>query len=121
MNSAIGIPHYAVGNIAKTSNGDKVGKFFFNADSPYFNGHFPNNPILPGVVQVMAATYVATHNTDLVIANIRRCKFTRIVRPCEELTVAITTQQRESTLQAKATVAAQGEQCAVITFELRQR
>ncbi len=53
------------------------------ADHPAFAGHFPENPVLPGVVLldlILAAAGIAA------IAGITRLKFLRPVRPGETIT-----------------------------------
>lgn len=59
------------------------------ADSPWFSGHFPDNPILPGIAQLhMVAEVVAfSRQEPLYIDRLNRVKFKKPVRPGE--TVAI--------------------------------
>lgn len=67
-----------------TSDPDRL-RFLLNikSDAPYFAGHFPGNPILPGVIQLHWAVLLArrhlhpaSHSVD-----VRRVKFRSIVTP----------------------------------------
>jgi uncharacterized membrane protein len=51
--------------------------------SPYFNGHFPDFPILPAVAQMEIALRFASRylGTGVGVSEIRRIKFTVFVRP----------------------------------------
>ncbi|MDR3089478.1 MAG: hypothetical protein LBU39_06635 [Desulfobulbaceae bacterium] len=57
------------------------------ADSIWFSGHFPDNPIVPGVAQVeMAARAIAgCSGKNLYVSRLSRVKFKALVRPGERL------------------------------------
>jgi acyl carrier protein len=57
--------------------------------SPWFSGHFTNNPILPGIAQLnMIAEVIAlSRNENLCIKRLSRVKFKKIVRPGERLEI----------------------------------
>ena len=58
-------------------------------DSPWFDGHFPADPILPGVAQIGLVLDVISkaHNQDLKVSSVRRVRFKRIVRPDDKLKI----------------------------------
>jgi 3-hydroxymyristoyl/3-hydroxydecanoyl-(acyl carrier protein) dehydratase len=58
-------------------------------DSPWFDGHFPTEPILPGVAQIGLVLDVISkaHNQDLKASSVRRVRFKRIVRPDDKLKI----------------------------------
>jgi len=58
-------------------------------DSPWFSGHFPNDPILPGIAQLtMIADLIAASREDtLRMTGLSRIKFRKIVRPGELLDI----------------------------------
>jgi len=60
-----------------------------NDDSPWFSGHFPDNPILPGIAQLkMVADVIAlARQKRLWIKRLHRVKFKRIVKPEEQLDI----------------------------------
>jgi 3-hydroxymyristoyl/3-hydroxydecanoyl-(acyl carrier protein) dehydratase len=58
-------------------------------DSLWFSGHFPGNPILPGVAQLeMAATTIArSYGKNLYVARLSRVKFKSLAHPGEALLI----------------------------------
>jgi 3-hydroxyacyl-[acyl-carrier-protein] dehydratase len=60
-----------------------------NGNSPWFSGHFPENPILPGIAQLnMVADVIALAEKDtLYINRLSRVKFKKLVRPGEQLEI----------------------------------
>ncbi len=59
--------------------------------SPWFAGHFPNNPILPGIAQLkMVADLIAESGAgDLAMSGLGRIKFRKIVKPGDLLDIQI--------------------------------
>ena len=65
------------------------------ADSPWFSGHFPGEPILPGIALVHLVKQVIAQGTQkkiekLQFYSLRRVRFTQPVRPGDTLSVNIT-------------------------------
>lgn len=60
-------------------------------DCPWFEGHFPGQPILPGVVQIGWAAWFAAHWTgqDTPPTVLTRIKFKRPIRPDALLTLRL--------------------------------
>ncbi len=67
-------------------------------NEPFFPGHFPGNPIMPGVLQIealaqLAAFHYLTTNTikeaNIYFVSIDKVKFRQIVRPGDTLTLSI--------------------------------
>lgn len=63
-----------------------------NGDSPWFDGHFPNSPILPGIAQLkmVAAVIGQAQKRPMWINRLHRVKFKRIVKPGEPLEIHVT-------------------------------
>ncbi len=64
------------------------------ADSPWFVGHFPNEPILPGIALVhMTEQAIIRHtekrNEQVRLSTLRRVRFTQPVKPGENLSLTI--------------------------------
>jgi len=58
-------------------------------DSPWFDGHFPGEPVLPGVAQIgMVFDAISNaRNQDLRISGVRRVRFKRMIRPDDQLKI----------------------------------
>ena len=66
----------------------------FDADAPYFGGHFPGFPVLPGVVQLGMAVHFAELmlRRELRLTAVKKMKFTGVVVP--GVTVRLTLARR---------------------------
>lgn len=67
-------------------------------NEPFFQGHFPNNPIMPGVLQAEAMAQLGAgilmtmpefKGKLVVYAGIDNCRFKRIVRPGDRLDMEV--------------------------------
>ncbi len=72
---------------------------YVSANEPFFIGHFPNNPVLPGVLQIeaMFQTAVAAIKHQEInkkkfplLSGVKRVKFRKPVIPGDQLTIIIT-------------------------------
>ena len=61
-------------------------------DSPWFDGHFPENPTLPGIAQLEMAidTIRLVSRRNLSVTGFRKVRFKRVIRPGEKLKVIAT-------------------------------
>ncbi len=59
------------------------------SDSPWFHGHFPGEPILPGVAQIgmVIDAIRQAQNQDLKVSGVRRVRFKQIIRPDDQLKI----------------------------------
>lgn len=73
--------------------------------SPWFSGHFPDDPILPGIAQLkMVADLVAkSKQGNLRMAGVSRVKFRKIVRPEEVLDIHVTCGNKKDQYNFKIT------------------
>ncbi len=58
-------------------------------DSPWFDGHFPDDPILPGIAQLdmVTKTIQKSLGTSSVLKGLSRIKFKEIIRPGDVLDI----------------------------------
>jgi 3-hydroxyacyl-[acyl-carrier-protein] dehydratase len=88
-------PFLFVDEVLALSPGESArARLFVDPEAPFFAGHFPGNPILPGVIIVEAlaqtGALAALAEPDsggklALFAGIERARFRRVVRPGEEL------------------------------------
>jgi 3-hydroxymyristoyl/3-hydroxydecanoyl-(acyl carrier protein) dehydratase len=59
------------------------------SDSPWFDGHFPGEPILPGVAQIgmVFEAIKKAHKQELKVSGVRRVRFKSIIRPDDRLKI----------------------------------
>jgi len=86
------------------ADGTNSFEFIFSAADPVFAGHFPGNPILPGVFQLeiarMAAEWI--QNRPLAVAEITRAKFQRPILPGENLKLNLKLSEAPGALSVRA-------------------
>lgn len=69
-----------------------TGEFCFQKDFPGFDGHFPGNPILPGVVMIAMSKAVseAVCGAPLRLSGLAYAKFAKVVLPGDVIKVNVT-------------------------------
>lgn len=90
MNELIdAVKRSALGPAQKTGPGTITGVYVFAEDFPGFSGHFPGYPILPAVVQLIAAQCLIEeqkgHALNPVL--IQNAKFLQEIRPGSEILI----------------------------------
>ena len=86
------------------TDGRAVFEYRFAADDPVFAGHFPGNPILPGVFQLeltrMAAEAVL--KCPLAVREVSKAKFRLPISPAETIRVELKLTEKDGAVQARA-------------------
>ncbi|MFW5488902.1 MAG: hypothetical protein ACNI3A_10905 [Desulfovibrio sp.] len=108
----------ATGPAIPASNGGLEMEFVFPSTFSAFNGHFPNSPIVPGMVQIMAAILTVSAGRSLQLVKVSRSKFTRIVTPDEPLKVVATSVEKAGRIQVSAQLSCNDEAAASLTLFL---
>jgi 3-hydroxymyristoyl/3-hydroxydecanoyl-(acyl carrier protein) dehydratase len=83
---------YTLVELTKTEKDEVSAQVTTKPGSPWFSGHFPDNPILPGIAQLdMVADCIAAAWENMVtMTGVSRIKFRKIVRPGEPLDIRAT-------------------------------
>ena len=89
---------YKLNNIDKPDSGQIVAEIQTPPDSPWFSGHFPGQPILPGIAQIGMVFDTIRHfgNQDIKITHISRVRFKQMIRPNDRLHVVVTPQKGQA-------------------------
>jgi len=79
----------AVGELLRPEPGAAAGRYRFSRDFVGFSGHFPGYPVLPAIVQILAALDVAERMKArrLKLAGVKNAKFHIRIRPGHEVLV----------------------------------
>ncbi|MCF6248083.1 MAG: hypothetical protein L3J69_12080 [Desulfobacula sp.] len=87
-------------SILKENDHRIVATFLFKKGLELFKGHFPKNPILPGVFQIEMVKYVLekSHGTSLSIGSVKKTKFSNLICPDTVITIEITINRIEKAL-----------------------
>ena len=104
-----------------TIDGESFTKeFVFDADFIGFDGHFPGNPILPAMVQLMLGEVAAVEaaGQHLVCTDAARAKFVRQVVPGETLLVSGTLSHKNGQTKAAVTLSVNGETASTFVLTL---
>jgi 3-hydroxyacyl-[acyl-carrier-protein] dehydratase len=99
-----------------------VVEFRFAADDPVFAGHFPGNPILPGVFQLELTRIVAESvlKCSLTLREISKAKFRLPISPGETIRVELKLTEKDDTVQARASFAVGGQPAGETILLLRR-
>ena len=106
----------------ETSRGFEKG-FLFKSDFSGFQGHFPGNPILPAIVQLMTAreSIIEQMEKELVIAKISRAKFQKMIIPDIPFTVIWNVTNEENSFVCKCKLETDGEPASSFTITLIEK
>lgn len=71
--------------------GETVRQVAVPSDSIWFQGHFPGDPLLPGIAQLhlVMETIRTSLNADVLLTGLKRVRFKRVIRPHETIAIAV--------------------------------
>jgi 3-hydroxyacyl-[acyl-carrier-protein] dehydratase len=127
-------PMLLVDRILDMSETKIVGLKNVSVNEPFFMGHFPDFPVMPGVLIVEAMAQVAgvlvlrslpdRHEKLVLLASVEEAKFRKPVVPGDQLKIEMTVERRKATvakMRGVATVAGQVVAEAVVMCKLADR
>ncbi|HEY9161198.1 MAG TPA: hypothetical protein VIS94_08940 [Desulfomonilia bacterium] len=86
-----------------------TGQFNIPADSLWFEGHFPDEPVLPGVSMLcMIKELISKANPVINITGLRRIRFRQLVHENELLNVKITWEKGHGSKSASFDITSNG-------------
>ncbi len=76
-----------------------------DGDSPWFSGHFPDDPILPGIAQLKMVVDLLSNSVadNMRMTGMSRIKFRKIVRPGELLDINVSSDNKENNYMFRIT------------------
>lgn len=111
-------------SILQESDNRITATFLFKKELEFFKGHFPGNPILPGVFQVEMVKYILEKSLhfSLCLHSIKKTKFLNLIHPDRIVGVEITINRVENVfLDVKAIVRAENVIAGKINMILTKR
>lgn len=104
----------------RADNGTAIFEFRFSADDPTFAGHFPGQPLLPGVWQLEMARAAAEWVLDcpLAVREVCRAKFRRPILPEEIVQLELKWVEEGGTIQARAALSIGGQPAGDVSLQL---
>lgn len=83
---------YSIINSRCSSSGEVYAEIEIGINSPWFSGHFPDEPILPGIAQLsmVMETIKMAFRDQIRITALKRVRFKKIVRPESRLMILVT-------------------------------
>ncbi|MEA1991685.1 MAG: hypothetical protein U9N58_05760 [Thermodesulfobacteriota bacterium] len=87
------------------------GMFVFQPDFPCFQGHFPDQAILPGIIQMAAVRSLAIKalNQQLVPTTTGRIKFRGFIQPKEQISINVNLKKHQMTWRAVFRISRENE------------
>ncbi len=89
---------YVITNINDSGPGEISVDIQVPPESAWFSGHFPGNPILPGIAQ-LGMVFDAINrsgNGNFEVKEIRRVRFKQIIRPNDPLRLTVKPRENEA-------------------------
>ncbi len=105
----------------KETKAGVVACFRFPSSISFFNGHFPDRPVVPGVVQVEMTRVIAEQVLDkpLAIAEIRSAKYLSAIVPDDLIDVCLTVKESDGEFQINGKLSVGETLTSKITLILR--
>ena len=97
--------------------------YLFSATFSGFQGHFPQNPVLPAILQLMTAreSILEQMGKDLLITKVTRAKFLRIVTPDIPVTVIWTLREQEDAFLCKCVLETEENPASSFSLTLKAK
>lgn len=114
---------HSVTNVTRSEKQAISADIHVPSDSPWFDGHFPAEPILPGVAQIRMVldTISKARKRNFNVTGVRRVRFKQIIRPDDPLTIeAAPLEQKDGAYSFRITVRHEIVCSGVMTVEQQE-
>nr|WP_320191338.1 hydroxymyristoyl-ACP dehydratase [uncultured Desulfobacter sp.] len=96
MNSSVDMadlsgPGYEISELRRSEASVITAQAIFGSESPWFDGHFPDNPIVPGIAQMSMIFELMqrTMGSGMKLEGFKRVRFKQLIRPDTPIAVLI--------------------------------
>ncbi len=109
-------------SVHETERGYEMGYVFPPAFAG-FQGHFPRNPILPAIIQLMTAreSIIEQMGRDLLVTKVSRAKFQKIITPGIPVTVVWTLRAQEDAFICRCILETEGNRASSFNMTLKAK
>jgi len=111
--------------VASSDIGDQemTALFCFSGNLDLFAGHFPGNPILPGIVQIEMVKFAVeqAHGNRFWIRAIKKTKFASLIRPDIPIHLSIRMTPSDDELSVRATLKTENKIAGKINLLLQRK
>ncbi len=109
-------------SVHKTERGYEMG-YVFPLTFSGFQGHFPRNPVLPAIIQLMTAreSIIEHMGRDLLIIKVTRAKFQKNITPDIPVTVVWTLREQEDAFICKCILETEGNPASSFIMTLKAK
>ncbi|HEM48887.1 MAG TPA: hypothetical protein ENO27_01625 [Caldithrix sp.] len=89
-------------------------KLYFSDDFAGFDGHFPGNPLLPGILMMKAGIFISEIALGklLIVDKIKQAKFAKSIFPKQEVNLNVNLKYKDEMLQISVNLSHNDEICA---------
>lgn len=105
-------------------DGKILAEFTPPADFPPFRGHFPGNPIFPGIAHISLVTEILNRaeGSVFVLENVKRVKFLAPALPEKCLSVEVSSHpgEAEGSVEVEAVIRTDGKKISVLKLQYRR-
>jgi 3-hydroxyacyl-[acyl-carrier-protein] dehydratase len=91
---------YSLSNIKRSSSNEILADAMASGKSPWFSGHFPGEPILPGVA-MLGMVFDAIKQAcgkNIKISGVKRVKFKHIIKPGDKIQIIVREKNDDNSL-----------------------
>jgi 3-hydroxymyristoyl/3-hydroxydecanoyl-(acyl carrier protein) dehydratase len=84
--------------LPESTPGELLARASAEPASPWFSGHFPGEPILPGIaqIQMVLETIQQAEKRDVCIAGLKRVRFRQVIQPRDEIAIRVLPRENEA-------------------------
>lgn len=116
--------YYQINSVAPQADGTVRFAVTLKADCPVYEGHFPGQPVSPGVcnIQMIKECAEQVAGKSLLMNNLQQARLTVLMTPeaHPEVEVVIALEANNGAYKLKAAIEAQGEKCLELKAELTE-
>ncbi|MDR2222719.1 MAG: 3-hydroxyacyl-ACP dehydratase [Flavobacteriaceae bacterium] len=103
---------YTVKEVQETTFANYTAYISLNAAHAVFKGHFPNNPVMPGIcmIQIIKELSETVLKKELFMEQVSNVKFMTLINPekCADLTIMFQISEQENQVKVKSSIDFEG-------------